>query len=142
MFERIKCKLIFFIRKFCGYYELESICNEYKKMCFNYSEDFKIHTDKINKLESKLEAKILEQDIIEAKLESKMLEYDILDNELQQTYGEILKMSEQIPIKQNKYLIRELEVMLKIMKNKGIHLQDLINKTINEAKRQLNRLER
>ena len=112
MLNKIKEKFIHILREKCGYYEMEEIKGHYQNMCFNYSEDFKIHNDKINKLSSLHEAKILEYDILDAQVKN-------------------------FPNLYKKYLVAELEQMLNIMKEKGIHPQDLIVRIINKANRDI-----
>ena len=67
MLNKIKDKILHVLRNYCGYYEMNEILNEYKKMCFNYSKDFKIYNDEMNKLSAQHEAKILEYDILDNK---------------------------------------------------------------------------
>lgn len=143
----IKDKVLHILRKFCGYYEMEDIKGHYQNMCYNYSEDFKIYNKKtaelndknfelqteiistqveLDKLSVQHEAKILEYDILFAKNEANILERDILDNKIKE-----------FPYLYKKYLIVELEQILNIMKQKGVHPQDLIKRIINKANRDL-----
>lgn len=148
MLNKINNKFMHICRKYCGYYKL-------RQEMFNLDNEW---LEDYEKLESKLEAKILEQNIIESKFQAKTLEYDILDNKFKQLVGIVTSnntMNNHYCLEEiityykseelynfRKYLIQELESILEIIKNKGMHPQDLISRTINEAKRQLNKIER
>lgn len=119
-------KILNLLRKHCGYYDLEKRRDFYKKLYYDALDDFKRLVKYTEKLESKQEAKMLENDILSAKLESKILEYDILENK-----------NKELHIKYKKYLIAQLEEILNIMKNRGTHPQDLINFMINKYKRDI-----
>lgn len=160
MIDKIKEQILHILRKLCGYYGLElnygelELCNndiatQYERRAY---ELFNLD-DKINRLESKLESKNLEYDILSAQHEAKILEYDILDNKYKtivdvytnnRTLNNHYDIEEIVKVGVNensynykKYLIAELEQILAIMKEKGIHPQDLIKGIINKAKRDL-----
>lgn len=140
MLNKIKNKILHIIREKCGYYELEKISLEYQQICFNYCNQIEELKKKLNIeivqheelnfeyniLSAKHEAKILEYDILFAKNESKTLELDILDAQVKS-----------FPNDYKKYLIQELEQILNIMRDKGVHPQDLIKRVINKAKRDI-----
>ena len=65
-------------------------------------------------------------DMLSEKYEAKTLEHDILDNKIKE-----------FPNLYKKYLVAELEEILNIMKEKGIHPQDLIVRIINKANRDI-----
>ncbi len=163
MLNKIKEQILHILRKLCGYYKLE---------CENatlYSEQNFYRNKIMPKLESKLESKNLEYDILSAQHEAKILEYDILDNkynegarafqDLENDYKNMLvgltngqmeyfedtsdyvqtfqKVENIINNNYKKYLVAELEEILNIMKQKGIHPQDLIKRIINKANRDI-----
>ena len=110
MINKIKQKILHILRKNCGYYEL---ANRIQKLVLE-ADNKNIECDN---LFSKYEAKILEYDILKA-------EFDYLVENKQNDYY--------------KFLVQELESILKIMKQKGTHPQDILIKTIREAKKKLN----
>lgn len=131
MLNKIKGKILHVLREKCGYYELKlnyeelKLCNnsiaiQYEKRAY---ELFDLD-NKIDNLKSTLEAKILEYDILFAKNEANILERDILDAQVKD-----------FPNNYKKYLVAELEQILNIMKDKGVHPQDLIKRIVNKAKR-------
>lgn len=146
MLNKIKDKFINILRENCGYYELREECN------ILYSEqDF--HIKKIKNLMNKFNQINIDYDVLSSKYEAKILEYDILDNKYKKIVNvytncstlnnhydteEIIKVGErENSYLYKKYLVAELEEILKIMKEKGIHPQDLIKRIINKANRDL-----
>ena len=146
MLNRIKDKILHVLRNYCGYYELE---REYISLKY-YSKDIDKKYNKYYKeytcIEEKLE-KLLAQH------EAKILEYDILKNQFNDLVDIITNKTPMPEIndleyiikcfnheKQDdykKYLINELEEILNIMKEKGVHPQDLIKRIITKAKRDI-----
>ena len=95
----------------------------------------------------------IEHNKISAQHEAKILEYDILDNKyktLVSIYTNFRTLNNHYDIDEiikvgnsennylyKKYLIAELEEILNIMKQKGVHPQDLIKRIINKANRDI-----
>ena len=118
-----------------------------KKICFDYSKDFANHTKQIEELKKKLNTEIVqneefnfEYNMLSSKHEAKILEYDILFAKNESSILELDILNAQVKNFTNdykKYLTQELEQILNIMKEKGIHPQDLIKRIINKSKRLL-----
>jgi hypothetical protein len=138
MLNRIKNRILHVLRNYCGYYELKKSLNQKlnDKQNFigvqgNTVQDLVLQNDKLkyelDKLSDKHEAKILEYDILFAKNETNILERDILDAQVKD-----------FPNDYKKYLVLELEQILNIMKEKGIHPQDLIKRMVNKLQIDIN----
>src|SRR5574344_534467 len=136
MLNKIKDKFIHILRENCGYYELEE---EFFENDDKWYDDFEKLEEKYNQLSSKYEAKILEYDILDNKYKKIVNVYtncSTLNNHYDT--DEIIKVGErESSYLYKKYLVAELEEILKIMKEKGIHPQDLIKRIINKANRDL-----
>src|SRR5574344_411919 len=144
-------KILHFIREKCGYYELEKDYKELRKL---YSKEINMSSIKDKKIQ---ELYLLNNNIRdpESKYEAKILEYDILDHKFLElvdivnnnnTMMNFYDLEEIIKYynkgKQNdykKYLIQELEQILNIMRDKGIHPQDLIKRIIYKANKEMDR---
>src|SRR5574344_929653 len=129
MLKKIKEKFIHILSENCGYYELEE--SEY-----NYRESL---MKGYEKLSAQYETKIFEYDIIKHQFEEII---DIITDKA--TMPEIINLEHILKCYKyknekdyKKYLVAELEEILKIMKEKGIHPQDLIKRIINKANRDL-----
>lgn len=158
MLNKIKDKLMHILREKCGYYELKlnyeelEVCNnniakKYEKKAY---ELFDLD-NKIDKLKSILESKNAEYEYLSSQHEAKILEYDILENKFKKLVGIItnehtmndhycldeiiLYWKSEENLRYKKYLTQELDSILTIMRQKGTHPQDLIKKTIREAKK-------
>ena len=139
MLNKIKDKILHVLRNYCGYYELEDLKDKYCKWYYSCTNDFMILMRGHEKLLSQHEAKILEYDILDNKYKTLVNIYTncrTLNNHYD--IDEIIKVgnSENTHL-YKKYLVAELEEILNIMKNKGIHPQDLIKRIINKAKRDI-----
>ena len=139
MLDKIKDKILHVLRNYCGYYELEEIKGHYQNMCFNYSEDFKRHIKQLDKLSAQHESKILEYDILDNKYKTLVNIYTncrALNNHYD--IDEIIKVgNSENNYLYKKYLVAELGEILNIMKEKGVHPQDLIKRIINKANRDI-----
>lgn len=134
MLNRIKNRILHVLRNYCGYYELEKLNN------ILYSEQ-KFYIEKTNNLDIKVQCKMLKYDKLLAKHEAKILEYDILfaKNEANILERDILDAKiKNFPNDYKKYLVLELEQILNIMKEKGIHPQDLIKRMVNKLQLDIN----
>ena len=164
MLNKIKDKILHVLRNYCGYYSLKREYTRLKQRTedIEIESEYKLKTlmtnfNQINidydKLFSKHEAKILEYDILKNNIgqnnnleyQKLLLHYEDLIREIGicDTYG-VYSSEDEIKIyneiKQNdykKYLVSELEEILNIMKEKGVHPQDLIKRIINKANRDL-----
>lgn len=139
MLNKIKDKILHVLRNYCGYYEMEEIKGHYQNMCYDYSEDFKRYIKQLDKLSAQYEAKILEYDILDNKYKTLVNIYTncrTLNNHYD--IDEIIKVgNSENNYLYKKYLVAELEEILNIMKEKGVHPQDLIKRIINKANRDL-----
>lgn len=139
MLNKIKDKILHVLRNYCGCYELALEYNSYRKLM----------VENIQDILNREQKRILEYDKLSAQHEAKILEYDILDNKykkivnvytncctLNNNYDidEIIKVgNSENSYLYKKYLVAELEEILNIMKEKGVHPQDLIKRIINKA---------
>src|SRR5574344_611531 len=139
MLNKIKDKFINILRKYCGYYELEKTAKFYQEEYHNTTDAFLKLANEYEELSSKHEAKILEYDILDNKYK-KIVNIHTNACTLNNHYDidEIIKAGlRENSLAYKKYLVAELEEILKIMREKGIHPQDLIKRIINKANRDL-----
>ena len=139
MLNKIKDKILHFLRNYCGYYD-ENYCHKYyKDMHTNTYKRFEALEKKYDKLSAQHEAKILECDILDNKYKTLVNIYTNCRT-LNDHYDidEIIKVgNSENNYLYKKYLVAELEEILNIMKEKGIHPQDLIKRIITKAKRDI-----
>ena len=139
MLNKIKDKILHVLRNYCEYYKLEKEYNKYRTWYHECDHDFVLLMESSEKLSARHEAKILEYDILKHQFNNLV---DIITDKA--TMPEINDLEYIIECfnreKQKdykKYLVAELEEILNIMKEKGIHPQDLIKRIINKVKRDI-----
>ena len=136
MLNKIKDKILHVLRNYCGYYALKV---EFFENDDQWYSDFEALEEKLDKLSAQHESKILEYDILDNKYKTLVNiytncralnnHYD-LDEIINAGLGENSR-------NYKKYLVAELEQILAVMKEKGIHPQDLIKRIINKVKRDI-----
>ena len=146
MLSKIKDKILHVLRNYCGYYELAL---DYEELELTNNDIAIKYENKANLLWN-LESNY---DKISSQHEAKILEYDILKHQFNDLVDTITNKATMPEINDleyivkcfnhekqkdyKKYLIAELEEILNIMKQKGIHPQDLIKRIINKANRDI-----
>ena len=153
MLNKIKDKILHVLRNYCGYYLLKGAFDVADEDYTKLNNEFIKLNDKNFELQTDVISIQIELDKLSAQHEAKILEYDILDNK----YKEVINLTTNYTLtgdiydlgnfssawssenrhKYNSYLIAELEEILNIMKEKGIHPQDLIKRIITKAKRDI-----
>jgi hypothetical protein len=153
MLNKIKDKILHVLRNYCGYYLLKGAFDVADEDYTKLNNEFIKLNDKNFELQTDVISVQIELDKLLAQHEAKILEYDILDNKYKKIVNvytlcstlnnhydteEIIKVGEkESSYLYKKYLVAELEEILNIMKEKGIHPQDLIKRIITKAKRDI-----